>query len=195
MKASNEMNSTPAGNAPWKLVFPFCVCKLADEVSFKGAGVQSRSFSFHDFKDAYFHSSNFIDTCKGFCEEVLTEGNNVTKQDQMMMLNKSTSFFKEKDKFDIKEFEKEILPQAELKEAFRDYRQTYNDKMDLTAIDDFEISPTAVKKNQKFMKSVVKLDKNFHIYVHGRHDYVEKGYDEEKGLKFYKLYYTNEDFG
>ena len=112
-----------------------------------------------------------------------------------MMLNKSTSFFKEKDKFDIKEFEKEILPQEELKEAFRDYRQTYNEKMDLTAIDDFEISPTAVKKNQKFMKSVVKLDKNFHVYVHGRHDYVEKGYDEEKGLKFYKLYYTNEDLG
>ena len=93
------------------------------------------------------------------------------------------------------EFEKEILPQPDLKESFRDYRQTYNDKMDLTAIDDFEISPTAVKKNQKFMKSVVKLDKNFHVYVHGRHDYVEKGYDEEKGLKFYKLYYTNEDFG
>ena len=67
--------------------------------------------------------------------------------------------------------------------------------MNLTAIDDFVISPTAVKKNQKFMKSVVKLDKNFHIYVHGRHDYVEKGYDEDKALKFYKLYYTNEDFG
>lgn len=146
-------------------------------------------------ENAYFHTSNFIDTCKGFCEEILTEENNVTKQDQMMMLNKSTSFFKEKDKFDLKEFEKEILPQAELKEAFREYRQSYNDKMDLTAIDDFEISPTAVKKNQKFMKSVVKLDKNFHIYVHGRHDYVEKGYDEDKGLKFYKLYYANEDFG
>lgn len=144
-------------------------------------------------QNSYFHTSNFIDTCKGFCEEVLTESNNVSKSDQMMMLNKSTSFFKEKDKFDINEFEKEILPQAELKEAFRDYRKTYNDKMDLTAIDDFDISATAVKKNQKFMKSVVKLDKNFHIYIHGRHDYVEKGYDEEKGLKFYKIFYVNEE--
>lgn len=146
-------------------------------------------------ENAYFHTSNFIDTCKGFCEEVLTENNNVSKQDQMMMLNNSTSFFKEKDNFNLKEFESEVLVQPEIKEAFVDYRKTFNEKMDLTAIDDFEISPTAVKKNQKFMKSVVKLDKNFHIYVHGRHDYVEKGYDEEKSLKFYKLYYTNEDFG
>lgn len=146
-------------------------------------------------QNAFFHTNNFIDTCKGFCEEVLTEENNVSKQDQMMMLNKSTAFFKEKDKFNLKEFEREILPQPELKEAFMDYRKTFNEKMDLTAIDDFEISPTAVKKNQKFMRSVVKLDKNFHIYVHGRHDYVEKGYDDEKGLKFYKLYYSNEDFG
>jgi hypothetical protein len=144
-------------------------------------------------QNAYFHTSNFIDTCKGFCEEVLTESNNVTKNQQMEMLNKSTSFFKEKDKFNIQEFEHEILINPELKESFKDYRKTYNDKMDLTAIDDFDISPTAVKKNQKFMKSVVKLDKNFHLYIHGRHDYIEKGYDDEKGLKFYKMYYVNEE--
>ncbi|MCE3259354.1 MAG: nucleoid-associated protein [Bacteroidetes bacterium] len=43
------------------------------------------------------------------------------------------------------------------------------------------------------MRTVVKLDKNFHIYIHGRHDYVENGYDEAKGLKYYKLFYTNEE--
>lgn len=146
-------------------------------------------------ENSYFHTSNFMDTCRGFCEEVLTESNNVSKEDQLMMLNKSTSFFKEKDRFNMNDFEREILPQSEIKEAFREYRQNYNDKLDLTAIDDFDISPTAVKKNQKYMKSVVKLDKNFHIYIHGRHDFVEKGYDEGRNMKFYKLYYANEDFG
>jgi hypothetical protein len=42
------------------------------------------------------------------------------------------------------------------------------------------------------MKSVVKLDNNFHLYIHGRHELVEKGYDEEKGMKFYKVYFVNE---
>jgi hypothetical protein len=142
--------------------------------------------------NAYYHTRNFIDASRGFCEEVLTEANNVEKQDQMMMLNKSTSYFKEKDKFNVKDFEKDVLVEPELITAFKDYRNDFNKRMDLTAIDEFDVSQTAVKKNQKYMKSVVKLDKNFHVYIHGRHDYVERGYDEEKGLKYMKLFYVSE---
>lgn len=144
-------------------------------------------------ENGYFHTSNFIDTCRGFCEEVLTEGNNVSRQDQMMMLNKSTNFFKGKDKFDINEFECEVLEQPEIKEAFFDYRKEYNEKMDLPTVDEFEVSATAIKKNNKFMKGVVNLDKNFQLTIHNRYDLIEKGYDEEKGMKFYKVYYVNEE--
>jgi len=142
---------------------------------------------------AYYHTNNFINAAVGFCEEVLTEANNVDKQDQRMMLNKSTSYFKERDNFNLKDFEKEVLVQPEVISAFNDYRSDFNKRMDLTAIDEFEVSPTAVKKNQKYMRSVVKLDKNFHIYIHSRHDYIERGFGEEKGLKYYKLYYVNEE--
>ncbi len=143
--------------------------------------------------NGYYHTKNFIDTSKGFCEEMLTEENNVSKQDQMMMLNKSTAYFKERDKFQLKDFEKDVLVEPELIEAFKDYRSDFNKRLDLTAVDDFDVSPTAVKQNQKYMRSVVKLDKNFHIYIHSRHDYVERGYDEERGLKYYKLFYVNEE--
>jgi hypothetical protein len=145
--------------------------------------------------NGYYHTKNFIDTSRGFCEQILTEENNVNKQDQMMMLNKSTSYFKEKDRFDLKDFEKEVLVEPQLIGAFKEYRKDFSKKMDLTAIDEFDVSQTAVKKNQKYMRSVVKLDKNFHIYIHARHDYVERGYDDEKGLKYYKLFYVNEEQG
>jgi hypothetical protein len=143
--------------------------------------------------NGYYHTKNFIDASRGFCEEVLTEANNVDKQDQRMMLNNATSYFKEKDKFNLKDFEKEVLVQPEIIEAFKDYRSDFNKRMDLTAIDEFDVSQTAVKKNQKYMRSVIKLDKNFHIYIHSKHDYVERGYDEERGLKYYKLFYVNEE--
>ena len=143
--------------------------------------------------NGYYHTKNFMDTSRGFCEEILTEANNVDKKDQMMMLNKSASYFKEKDTFNLKDFEREVLVQPEIIEAFNDYRGDYNKKMDLTAIDEFDVSQTAVKKNAKYMKSVVKLDKNFHIYIHSKHDYVERGFDEERGLKYYKLFYVNEE--
>jgi hypothetical protein len=145
--------------------------------------------------NGYYHTKNFMDTSRGFCEEILTEANSVEKQDQMMMLNKSASYFKEKDKFNLKDFEREVLVQPEIIQAFSDYRQDFNKRMDLTAIDEFDVSQTAVKKNQKYMRSVVKLDKNFHIYIHSKHDYVERGFDEERGLKYYKLFYVNEEAG
>ena len=57
----------------------------------------------------------------------------------------------------------------------------------------FKFSENAVKKGKKIFRRVIKLDKNFHVYIHSRHDFVEKGYDEEKGMKYYKLYYLNEE--
>lgn len=160
-------------------------CSLYWEEDFLNAELMSNS---------YYHTKNFMDATVGFCEEILTEQNNVKKEDQMMMLNQSTSYFKDKDKFNLKDFEKEVLKQPEIIDAFKNYRDDFNKRLDLTAVEEFEVSPTAVKKNQKHMRSVVKLDKNFHVYIHARHDYIERGFDEEKGLKYYKLFYVNEDF-
>jgi len=39
---------------------------------------------------------------------------------------------------------------------------------------------------------VIKLDKNFHIYVHGNRDLIEKGFDEAKGKNYYKMYFEQE---
>ena len=58
--------------------------------------------------------------------------------------------------------------------------------------DNFEISNTAVKKQSRFMKSVIKLDRNFHIYVHGNNQYIRKGYDEETGMNYYQLLFNEE---
>ncbi|MDD4067910.1 MAG: nucleoid-associated protein, partial [Bacteroidales bacterium] len=55
----------------------------------------------------------------------------------------------------------------------------------------FNISDSAVKKQARVFKSVIKLDKNFHIYVHGDRKLIEQGQDE-KG-KFYKVYYNEEE--
>jgi hypothetical protein len=143
--------------------------------------------------NAYYHTKNFIDMSRGFCEEILTEANNVSKEDQMMMLNNSVSFFKDKDNFNVAEFEKEVLKESDVISAFKDYRNDFSRRMDLVQTDEFEVSAEAVKKNKKYMRSVVKLDKNFHLYIHARHELLEKGFDEEKGMKYYKVYYVNEE--
>ena len=39
----------------------------------------------------------------------------------------------------------------------------------------------------RYFKSVIKLDSNFHIYVHGKREWIERGFDEEKKLIIIKL--------
>ena len=48
-----------------------------------------------------------------------------------------------------------------------------------------------VKKQKKKFKSIIKLDKNFHIYIQGSNVTMEKGVDKD-GRKFYKFYYQDE---
>ena len=57
--------------------------------------------------------------------------------------------------------------------------------------DSFEISDNAVRKQSKVYKSVIKLDKNFHIYVHGDRELIEQGRDPD-GRKYYKIYFNEE---
>lgn len=143
-------------------------------------------------ENSYYHTQNLMHTYKGFCEEVLTEENNVKKEQQMVMQNRSIDFLKEKEKFNLAEFEKEVLGQEELITAFDDYFKAYNEKLDFNTPEEFDISQNAVKKNSKIMKSTIKLDKNFVINVNASNDLIEKGYDEERSMKFVKIYYINE---
>ena len=57
-------------------------------------------------------------------------------------------------------------------------------------LNQFEINSTAVKKIQRHFKSIIKLDQNFQIHIHGDQKLLEQG-EDEKG-KFYQLYFEKE---
>ncbi|GAC1527384.1 MAG: hypothetical protein NVS3B15_04200 [Sediminibacterium sp.] len=77
-------------------------------------------------------------------------------------------------------------------DSFTQYKQTYEMARQVTIEEEFGIHLSAVKKQERVFKSVLKLDKNFHIYIHGRKDLIERGYDEMSGRHFYKLYFNEE---
>ena len=56
----------------------------------------------------------------------------------------------------------------------------------------FDISSSAVKRQSRGLKSVIKLDKNFHIYVHGDRQRIQRGFDEASGLHYYQLFFDDE---
>lgn len=127
---------------------------------------------------------------KNFVTKELPQQFEVSKADQADLLNRSVAFFKEKETFDMDEFVNEVIEQPAVIESFHKFKDNYAQREDIEIADSFEINGTAVKKQARAFKSVIKLDKNFHIYIHGDRDLIEQG-EDEKG-KFYKVYYNKE---
>ncbi len=141
---------------------------------------------------SFLNTKTYIDQAVAFCEEILTEENNVKKNDKNMILNNSVKYFDQHDLYNQSEFETQVLVQPELIEAFKAHQDKYVETYNKKKADNFTISETAVKKNAKLLKSVISLDNNYDINIKGGHESIENGFDEEKGMKFYKLYYVNE---
>jgi hypothetical protein len=142
-------------------------------------------------EDEYYDTENTLNLCKSYVMDKLPEDFEVSKVDQVDLLNKSVNFFKENEKFEIDNFAKQVLGQDELIKSFADYKQQFEEVYEMDLNDHFDISKNAVKKQARFFKSIIKLDKNFHIYVHGNRQMIEQGIDED-GKKYYKLYYDAE---
>lgn len=142
-------------------------------------------------KDNYHNTQNVLSLCKKFITKELPQDYELSKADQASFLNKSIQFFKDNDSFNIKEFANEVIEQPELITRFNNFKSHYQDEFDVKIDNEFDISDTAVKKQARVFKSILKLDKNFHIYIHGNNELIEQGVEKD-GRKFYKIYYKDE---
>lgn len=145
-----------------------------------------------DFKRDHINDTNhFLQMTKSYITDQLPEEFEVTKTDQIDLLNKSIGYFKNHEEFDQGEFELEVFGDTTAIESFRQFDEEYQEEMDLELSDHFKIAANSVKKQARIFKSVLKLDKNFHVYIHGDRELIERG-EEPDGRKFYKIYYENE---
>ena len=140
--------------------------------------------------DDYFHTQETLTVYKDYITKQLPQEFEVSKADQAEFLNKSLEYFKEKEQFDFDDFAQSVLQDEHVIESFGNYKSDYEQEMQVALSEDFPIHQTAVKKQQRHFKSVIKLDKNFHIYIHGDRKMLETGQDD-KG-KYYRLYYEEE---
>jgi hypothetical protein len=141
--------------------------------------------------DNYFQTQNYLSLAKNYVTDRLDDDFEVSKADQIDYLNKSIEYFKKNEQFNEKEFAAAVFEHDEVISSFKKYKKDFQNENDLHIVSEFDISTSAVKKQSKVFKSVLKLDRNFHIYIHGDRNLIEKGEDED-GRKFYKLYYQTE---
>lgn len=142
--------------------------------------------------DDYHFTKGFLSIARNYITNQLPQDFEISKADQIDALNRSLHYFKSHDDFDKKEFEKEVFHDAGIIKSFRKFDEYYRDQNTLELEDSFEISRSAVAKQSRSFKSILKLDKNFHIYIHGDTSLIEQGFDSKKGKKYYKIYFDNE---
>lgn len=142
-------------------------------------------------KDEYSNTHNAMAMAKNFVTQELPKAFEVTKADQIELLNKSLSFFKENETFDMEEFAQQVIEQPEVIESFQEYKRNYESENDISIDDSFAISNYAFKKQQRSYKRVINLDKKIQIIINGNRDHIEQG-EDERG-KYYKVYYKEEE--
>lgn len=142
--------------------------------------------------DNYNQTQNVLSAYKNFVSNKIEEEFDISKADKIDLLNRSIKYFKEKDHFDLDEFSSDVIGNPQGIAAFKNYKTAYETEFDCPIENSFSISDLAVKKQARIFKSVLKLDRNFHIYIHGNKDLIEKGYDQEKKMNYYKVYFKDE---
>ncbi len=142
--------------------------------------------------DEYHHTRDYLAATKEFIVKQIPQEYEVTKAQQADYLNRSLEFFRNNKQFDEQQFKSEVFQDEELITSFNGYKNEYQDNHAVDLNNGFDISESAVRRTARVFKSVIKLDKNFHVYVHGDRDLIERGYDEALGKHYYKIYFDNE---
>jgi hypothetical protein len=142
--------------------------------------------------DAYHSTKNYLSLTKAFVTKQLANDIEINNAEKADMLNKSVAYFKTNSQFTEKEFASEVFQDPHISDSFKKFKDEYQQQKGFDLAEDFEISPQVVKKQAKILKSVIKLDKNFHIYIHGQTELIEKGFDENTGKYYYKVFFDTE---
>lgn len=142
---------------------------------------------------SYSQTQEHMNMVRNFITKTYPEKFEVNKTDQIDLLQKTMHYFAENDAFNADSFAQEVMQHPEVIETFQLHKQLYQQNTALPMDDEFAIHLAAVQKQSKVYKTVIKLDKNFHIYVHGNRQLIERGYDEFTGKSYYKIFFDEEN--
>ncbi|MDG1040089.1 MAG: nucleoid-associated protein [Polaribacter sp.] len=141
------------------------------------------------------HTQSYLELCKEFSEEVIKP--EFGKQEQSQFLANTVDYFKENESVDYHAFKEELFEEDKQKEMFDDYKKHFETLNEVLVRNNFEVSDVVLKKEKQKIKSIIKLDTNIEIKLDvdapdAASEYLERGYDEDKKMKYYKVYFNEE---
>lgn len=148
------------------------------------------------FQDENFMTKKYLKFCQDFAKDVVLPAED--KKEEVMFMNRSVNYFAKNDEFEETNFLNEVLDNPDLIPEFKNYKVEKAPKYSIEDVTTFPIANAAVNDARKKIKNVINLDTNIQIKLdfinpESAEKFVEKGWDEEKQMYYYLVYFNKEE--
>ena len=148
------------------------------------------------FQDENFITKKYLKFCQDFAKDVVLPAED--KKEEVMFMNRAVNHFAKNDEFVEQNFLNEVIDNPDLMSEFKNYKVDKGEKYSIEDVTTFPIANAAVSDARKKIKNVINLDTNIQIKLdfinpESAEKYVEKGWDEEKQMYYYLVYFNKEE--
>ncbi|MFT7350904.1 MAG: hypothetical protein ACI9XR_000627 [Flavobacterium sp.] len=148
------------------------------------------------FQDENFMTKKYLKFCQSFAKDVVFPAED--KKQEVMFMNRAVNHFAKNDNFEETAFLNEVMDNPDLIPEFKNYKIDKGEKYSIEDVTNFPIANAAVTDARKSIKNVINLDTNIQIKLdfinpESAEKYVEKGWDEEKQMYYYLVYFNKEN--
>jgi hypothetical protein len=145
--------------------------------------------------DENFYTKNYLKFCQNFAKDVVLPAED--KQQEVLFMNRAVNHFAKNDAFEETNFLNEVMENPELIPEFKHYKVERGPKYSIEDVSNFDIANKAVSDARKKIKNVINLDTNIQIKLdfinpESAEKFVEKGWDEERQMYYYLVYFNKE---
>ena len=141
-----------------------------------------------------YKTKEIMKICKNFATEILSKRYDVSTE--FAFNNDYINYFEDSKSFDFDSFDKQVLRNKDIKKDFYEYRDLNKNYFEFDFNDRFDVSLDDVKREKKRIKNVIKLDTKLELKIlldkENVTKNIEKGFDAEKGMSYYKIYFNEE---
>lgn len=147
------------------------------------------------FQDENFNTKKYLKFVQDFAKDVVLPAED--KKEEVLFLNRSVNYFARNDEFQEDEFINEVMENPDIQSEFKSYKSDKAEKYSIEDLSNFEISNSAVNDARKKIKSVINLDTNISIKLdvinpETAEKHIEKGWDDERQMYYYLVYFNKE---
>ena len=149
-----------------------------------------------EMEDSIFQTKNYLKFCEGFSKDVVRPAGD--KKDEVMFMNRTVDYFAKNDEFEEDHYLNSVIDDPEFMPEFQNYKIEKGPKYQIEDLSSFPISNEAVTDARKKFKNVINLDTNVQIKLdfvnpESAEKFVEKGWDEERQMYYYLVYFNKEE--